>query len=173
MKPQNATERNKAFTRFIVFYVITTALIVGAVYFGVQVPFRQNKQLQDQLDVVQKEKEFNYKFSGLMRETKALIDTVNASGPNMAVIETKIAANLIEMEKMINADSISGKRLYTQVWQSLTDAKNDKKLIRSEDKNQLLTDCQQEKAAIEKNLNLYKQQNDEMRQQILLSNMQH
>ncbi len=152
MKPQNAAERGRAFTRFILFYVITTALIVGAVYFGVQVPFRQNAQLQAQLDVVQQEKDFNLRFADLMRRTKALIDTVNNAGPNIEVIDKKIADNIVELEKMLSHDSVSNKQLYDQVLQSLTDAKNDKKTIRASDKSEAVAEYERTKIDLEKKL---------------------
>src|SRR5687768_18381818 len=130
----NSAERRRAFLRFLLFYIITTALIVGAAFFGIYVPFKQNQQLQDQLNVVQREKEFDKQFFTLMQETKSLLDTVNSAGPSIDVIEGRIAQKIQEMDAILNKDSISGKRIYSQVVQYFTDAKNDKKTLRSTDK---------------------------------------
>ncbi|MFD2919150.1 type VI secretion system TssO [Terrimonas rubra] len=172
MKPQNSQERNKAFGRFIIFYVLTTVLIILAVYFGLQVPFKQNKQLQAQIEVLQGEKDFSQRFSSLLAQTKSLLDTVNSSGARIDLVEGQIAQKIQEMDAMLAKDSTANKALYQQILQTLTDIKNDKKTIRSEDKNQLLTVCEQEKISLEKLKGEYEKQNSEMRQQILILNTQ-
>ncbi len=172
MKPQNSPERNKAFGRFIIFYIITTVLIVLAVFFGLQVPFKQNKQLQSQIEVLQGEKDFGNRFSSLLAQTKSLLDTVNSSGARIDLVEGQIAQKIQEMDAMLAKDTTANKALYQQILQTLTDIKNDKKTIRSEDKNQLLTVCEQEKISLEKLKGEYEKQNSEMRQQILILNTQ-
>ena len=148
MKPKNSAERSKVFTRFIIFYIISIAIILVAVYFGVRVPVRQNKQLQAQLDVAQQESDFDRRFFGLMSETKHLLDTVNMSGPQTDVVEGRITQKIQEMDAMINQDSIRGKRIYSQVVQYFTDAKNDKKMIRAGDKQKVVEDFEKSKAEL-------------------------
>jgi hypothetical protein len=146
MKPQNSAERSKVFARFIIFYVISIAVLVVAVYFGIRVPLKQNKQLQAQLDVAQQESDFDRRFFNLMRETKRLLDTVNISGPQADMIEGRISQKIQEMDAMINKDSIQGKRIYSQVALLLNDAKNDKKMIRSGDKQKVVEDFEKSKS---------------------------
>lgn len=84
MKPLNTPERKKAFLNFILFYTITTLLIVLAVYFGMRVPFKQNDRLNAQLSVYEKEKEFAITFSKGASEAKAMLDSINRSGVQTA-----------------------------------------------------------------------------------------
>jgi hypothetical protein len=167
MKPQNSAERTKAFIRFLILYIATTALIITAVFFGIYVPFKQNKQLQDQLNVVQKEKDFDRQFFTLMQDTKSLLDTVNSAGSSIDVIEGRIAQKIQEMDAILSKDSISGKRIYSQVVQYFTDAKNDKKTLRSSDKQKIIADCEQLNAELKRKLEENKTQYDKLYYQYL------
>ena len=73
MTPQNAAERSKYLTRFILFYIISVLAIVSAVFFGLRVPFKQNKQLNAQLKLAQQESDFDRNFYRLMQEAKQLL----------------------------------------------------------------------------------------------------
>jgi hypothetical protein len=155
MKPQNNAERKKAFIRFLLLYFVTTTVVVLALFFGLQVPFRENDQLQGQLNAVQKERDFNTRFTDLVKQTKLLIDTVNSAGPNTDVVDKEIADKIVEMKKILSEDSTSAKQLYTQVVLALTDAKNDKKAIRAGDKTGVLAEYERTKVDLEKKLTDY------------------
>lgn len=131
MKPKNSPERNKAFLRFVIFYGVTTVLIITAIFFGLQVPFKQNKQLQSQLDQIYKERDFDREFFNVMRETKKLLDTIDRAGTGTDLVEGRITQNIQKMDAMLSQDSISKKRIYGLMVQTFTDATNDKKTIRA------------------------------------------
>ena len=42
MKPQNAKERNIAFIKYILLFIVTTGLIILAVFFGYRLPIKEN-----------------------------------------------------------------------------------------------------------------------------------
>lgn len=131
MKPKNSPERRNAFTRFILFYLVTTLIIIAAIFFGLQVPFKQNQQLQSQLDVMHKERDFDREFFKLMSETKKLLDTIDRAGTGTDLVEGRITQNIQKMDAMLSQDSVSKKRMYGLVVQTFTDATNDKKTIRA------------------------------------------
>ena len=77
MKPLNIQERQKAFQRFLLFFILTVAVIVTAIFFGVKIPYAENEKLQEQLSIVDKENRFREDFSRAMAEAQSLLDTVN------------------------------------------------------------------------------------------------
>ncbi|MBC7829328.1 MAG: hypothetical protein H7122_16385 [Chitinophagaceae bacterium] len=171
MKPKNSPERKKAFIRFVIFYLISTALIITAIFFGLQVPFKENKQLQSQLDVVYKERDFDRKLFNLMSETRKMLDTVNSAGTKTEVVEGRINQNILQMDAMLNKDSIAGKKIYSELVLIFNDAKNDKKLIRAaSDKDATVKIKDQEIKELKQNLEGWRAAYD--KQQIQLMQLQ-
>ena len=50
MKALNAKERNRAFLKFLLFFVFTLVLVVTAIYFDFKLPLKENSYLQKQID---------------------------------------------------------------------------------------------------------------------------
>lgn len=131
MIPQNSPERKKAFSRFLVLYIITTAIIVAAVYFGIQVPFQQNKKLQEQLANIEKERDFGRNFFTQLSQAKNLLDSVNKPGVQAELIDGQIDSRLQQLTAMVDKDSVSEKRLYQEIIKTYFEIKDDKKRIRA------------------------------------------
>lgn len=131
MNPQNSPERRKAFSRFLILYIITTAIVVSAVYFGVQVPFQQNKKLQEQLANIEKERDFGRAFFTRLSQAKNLLDSVNKPGVQAELIDGQIDSRLQQLTAMVDKDSVSEKRLYQEIIKTYFEIKDDKKRIRA------------------------------------------
>jgi len=131
MKPSNIAERKKAFTNFILLFCLTIILVVGAVYFGMQMPFKQNEQLQQRIAFYEKENFFAQNFYGKLNETKSLLDSVNRAEVRADFMDGKVSENLKRMNSMIDKDSLSVKGLYEMVVQSLSDLQLAKKGLRN------------------------------------------
>jgi len=131
MQPQNVQERKKAFSRFLILYIITTAIIIGAVYFGMQVPFQQNKKLKEQMATIEKERDFGQDFFTKLRETKSLLDSVNKPGVQAELIDGQIDSKLQQLTAMVEKDSVSAKQLYQELIKTYFEIKDDKKRIRA------------------------------------------
>ena len=171
MKPKNSPERRKAFIRFVIFYIISTALIITAVFFGLQVPFKENKQLQSQLETVYKERDFDRKFFELMSETRKMLDTVNSAGTKTEFVEGRIDRKIQEMDAILNKDSISGKKIYSELVLIFNEAKNDKKLIRlASDKDATVKLLDEQIKQLKQNLEGWRTEYD--KQQIQLMQLQ-
>jgi lipopolysaccharide biosynthesis regulator YciM len=121
MKPLNTEERRKSFSAFLAFFIVTVAVIVLAVYFGVQVPARQNERLKEQVAHFQRENAFADVFSDKLTETKLLLDSVNKNGVQATLIDGQIGENVKRLNAMVDADSSANKSLYHNMVQSLVD----------------------------------------------------
>jgi len=131
MQPQNVKERKSAFSRFLILYIITTAIIIGAVYFGMQVPFQQNKKLKEQMAIIEKERDFGQLFFTQLRSAKGLLDSVNKPGVQAELIDGQIDSKLQQLTAMVEKDSVSSKQLYQELIKTYFEIKDDKKRIRA------------------------------------------
>lgn len=128
MKPANKEERSKAFLNFMLFFIITIAIIITTVFFSVQVPFKQNDQLLKQMNAFENERMILDSFSSKMQETMSLLNNANSASENDFITESAIKNNLTEMLKMIS-DSISEKSLYTNVITNLSELLTSRKQL--------------------------------------------
>ena len=124
MTPLNQPERKKAFFNFLIFFGITVGLIVAAVLFSVQVPFKQNDQLRAQLEIVEKERDFATTFTGILDTTiSGLKDVVNPDKKNEAnLTEGRVMNNINELQKMVDNDkTITNRNFYNKILLVLND----------------------------------------------------
>lgn len=131
MAPHNENERNRALRNFLLFFILTIALIIAAVFFSVEVPLKQNEQLREQMALVENERIFSASFVNKMAETMNLLDSVmlNEVQGKAELIDGSITANLQKMNSMIN-DFISAKSLYQNTVLNLADLQRAKKQLR-------------------------------------------
>lgn len=131
MQPLNAAERKKAFLSFLLFFVLTTALIVATVVAGFQVPTRQIGRLQQQVAAYDRQKLFTESFAEKMEDTKTLLDSVNRPGVQAALVDGRISDNLKTMNSMVDADTAAVKKLYQDIVHNLADLQDAKKQLRA------------------------------------------
>lgn len=168
MKPLNTPERKKAFLNYILFYTITTGLIVLAVYFGMRVPFKENDRLNAQLDVYEKEKDFAMAFSKGAGEVKSMLDSINRSGVQTELLDGQIAERLNTLNLMIDKDSTSVKKLYQDIVQNYADLKAAKKQLRdASGKDANLSQYLQQIETLKSDLNAARAENNTLRLQLM------
>ena len=128
MKPINRAERKKAFGNFLLFFIITVAVIVVTIFFSIQVPARQNQYLLKQMAQVEQEKVFAESFRHKMQETMLMLDSVNQSN-NPDRMELQIQNNIAQLNQMAIQDS-SSSSFYLAITQSLDNLRRTKSDLR-------------------------------------------
>ncbi|HMR82912.1 MAG TPA: type VI secretion system TssO [Niabella sp.] len=131
MKPLNIQERQKAFQRFLLFFILTVAVIVTAIFFGVKIPYAENEKLQEQLSIVDKENRFREDFSRAMAEAQSLLDTVNMDPQKSGLLDGRITQKIQEMDALLAKNDVTSKGLYNQVIRALNNAQSDKRGLRA------------------------------------------
>jgi len=170
MKPINTAERKKAFSTFLIFYIVTTLVILIAVYFGVQVPFAQNDKLKDQIAKFEKEKQFAENFSNGLADTKKLLDSVNRAGVQPELVDGRISDNLKKLNAMIDNDSASQKKFYQDLVQNFADLQVAKKQLRdASGKDANLSQYLQQIEMLKSDLNQSRAEANALRLQIMSS----
>lgn len=131
MKPLNTHERQAAFQRFLLFFILTVCIIVAAVFFGVKIPYAENEKLQAQLTAVDKENHFRDDFTNAMADAQSLLDTVNIDPQKSGLLDGRITQKIQEMDAMLAKNDVTSKTLYNQIIKSLNNTQSDKKGLRA------------------------------------------
>lgn len=169
MEALNKKERTDAYASFMVFFLITAALLLLAVFFAYQVPFKENERLRKQLKKYEHENEFMNNYVGKLNETKALLDSVNMPTAQALVIDGNLAQKITSMSSMLTADSIRDKRMYELINQILLASQTDKKLLRNSSATESsLGNLQQEIANLRMQLSTCEQQKATMNQTLMM-----
>jgi hypothetical protein len=111
----NSRERNRAFLKFLFFFVISVWLIVGAVYFNMRVPHKENQVLREQVMRYRTQSLAQEKFVSSMDQAKVLIDSLKQPGVNSMYLNQQIAAKLRELTDLQYKDSSMYSRMNKNV----------------------------------------------------------
>ncbi|WP_449399646.1 type VI secretion system TssO [Chryseobacterium wanjuense] len=82
MEVLNKRERSKAFSLFILFFIITVAVLVTAILFNAYFPFKENSLLKSENEKMKKEMDIQDKFSFQLEKVKAATDSIGVVGQN-------------------------------------------------------------------------------------------
>lgn len=133
MIPTNKAERSKAFRNFLLFFMITIGVIVAALIFSFQVPFKENEKLRKDMDVADNEKAVLQSFEVKMQETMNLLDSVNLS-VNAYRINDQISTNIKSMGSMLN-DTSSVNTICNKILYNLSSLQRAKEQLRNVNTN--------------------------------------
>lgn len=148
----NSKERNQAFLQFLLFFLITVMLAIGAVYFNFRVPEKENKLLREEVDMQRTESQNQQKFVSHMQQAKVLLDSMKKSQSDINLVDMQLTAKMNELLNLQQKDS----SLYGKLNNAVVDAflelqRNKKELIGLNEKaasvNELkaeLTKCQED-----------------------------
>ena len=111
----NHRERNTAFWKFLGFFLLSTIMIVGAVYFNTRIPSKDNAIMREQISSYKIQAQAQEKFVKSMDEAKGLIDSLNRPGANLVYLNQVIAAKIRELAQLQYKDSSMYSRLNKSV----------------------------------------------------------
>lgn len=101
MKPINDKERQKAFFKFLLFFLVTNVIIVCALYFDFKVPAKENEILKSQVELSKIEMDYQNRFFESMQSINAMLDSLDNPGQNLSYQNSLISAKLVELKKSI------------------------------------------------------------------------
>ncbi|HLZ86540.1 MAG TPA: type VI secretion system TssO [Puia sp.] len=93
----NSKDRNQAFLKFLVLFLVTVTLCVLAVYFDYRLPVRENRVLQEEVALQRQQDVDQQKFAGKMQEALVLMDSVDKAGVNTEQIEIQFNGKLNDL----------------------------------------------------------------------------
>jgi uncharacterized protein HemX len=104
-KPLNARERNNAFLKFLLFLLITVAMICGAVYYDFDIPHKENRLLKERVEQNRIQTMAQEKFTNKLVEVKQMMDSAGKPGVNTLYLNQVVMAKLKELTELQFIDS--------------------------------------------------------------------
>lgn len=111
----NNRERDIAFWKFLGFFLLTTLMVVGAVYFNTRIPVKDNTMMREQISSFRTQSMAQEKFVKSMDDAKVLIDSLDKPGANTLYLNQLIAARIRELAQLQYKDSSMFSRLNKNV----------------------------------------------------------
>ena len=130
MEPLNKAERNKAFLNFILLFILCIGIIVTTVFFSVQVPFRDNDKLRNEMSTVTTDRQFASNFSGELSIITSMLDSINTKATKPELLDANISERLKKLNVMADNDAMNNKSMYQNVVLNLADLQSAKKQLR-------------------------------------------
>ena len=119
MKPQNIKERRSRFLKFLLLFLLTTALLLGAFYFDYKVPVKENEEMRKTIHRMERDQSFQKDFSKSMIQFDSYMEALKSdtiSGLNELTVERKITDLLDKMVGDIpEQDSIFNAGMYNKI----------------------------------------------------------
>jgi hypothetical protein len=103
MKPLNREERNRAFYRFLLFFLITVGLIVTVVFFSIDIPIREGRQIRKQMFAMQNERAVTDSFNTAMKEAVKELEKFNLKAESPTAIRQRVEFRANEMDQLLKS----------------------------------------------------------------------
>ena len=120
----NLKEHNAAFIRFLILFIITVAMVAGALYFDFQTPQKELEILRERSDLLRDQNLAQENYKRTLIETIAIIDRLD-SNTSKAIISSELEPKMALLRNAINIDdSTSIKRLNVIITELVNKYKN-------------------------------------------------
>lgn len=102
---QNKSERRNAFWKFFLFFLISVAATIGAVFFNFEMPRAENKILKKEKDNIEQTMNAQQKFTAAISDANDLLDSLSQPGANISYTNQLISTKLADITKIQFSDS--------------------------------------------------------------------
>ena len=131
----NTSERNKAFLKFLLLFMITGVLVVCAVFFNFRVPVKENSWLQSQLEIQRTYDANQAKFIAKMDEAVALLDSLDKKETNVDMVKSELTTTIEQMRKLQQNDQTQYGKMDRAIVFKFDELKNAKANLRNSEGN--------------------------------------
>lgn len=174
MQVLNKQERTTSFIWFLLFFVITVALFVVAIFFNYQVPARENASLRKELSTFRQEQAFQAEFLQKLDKVKRNLDSINLPNQNANYMDQVIAASLADMRNSIPKEAVTHYGLYDNVVQNCLSLQQTKQQLRElQNAQQNIAGLKEQVTDLNSKLESKSRDLDNCRQMMLLNSRSH
>lgn len=123
-------KEKKAFTNFLVLFLVSIIIITTTVFSSIQVPFKENDQLLREKGIVEREHAFEDKFINGVAAITSMLDTINTKAAKPDFLDAEISKNITELNSSVDAETLRNKIFYKTTLLSLDELRRSKKQLR-------------------------------------------
>ncbi len=102
-KAINIKEHNAAFTRFLILFIVTVAMVAGALYFDFQTPQKELEILRERSDLLRDQNLAQENYKRTLIETMAIVSRLD-SNTNKQMINSELEPKLAILRNAVNID---------------------------------------------------------------------
>jgi len=125
----NKKERLSAFLLFLLMFVITTAVLIAALFYNFKLPLKENELLKKENDKITEQFAFQKQFSEKVEEITTMVDSLDKAPESFQFIEQKINFELVELNEKIPADTDQELKVYDNTILIIKNLVNAKKAL--------------------------------------------
>jgi hypothetical protein len=143
-KPLNNRERNQAFIKFLIFFFVTLAMAVSAIYFNFQLPKKELAILRERSDLLRNQQINQENYKRALGDVMQVFNKLDSSS-SKAMIESELRPKLDLLRNAVNIeDSTATQKLNMTIF-SLVNKYSDAKfaLFDLKDYEQEISKCKQ------------------------------
>lgn len=113
MEIVNKEQRTKAYWFFVLFFAITVAIVVVAMFANVHFPFEENKLLKEKNAKLEKDIAIQNHFAADLEKVKVAVDSIGVSNLKDDFFNEKLALSILaDMYKQLPKDTLNNKNMY-------------------------------------------------------------
>ena len=129
----NSRERNAAFLKFLLFFIITVILIVWAIFFDFRLPTKENRSLREKVNTQIQQEADQKKFVSLMNEAVSLLDSMDKNnGSKIEQINAQLISKINnEMRALPESGNSMDKAMNKTLIEKLDELRVKKKALQS------------------------------------------
>ncbi|WP_310557566.1 type VI secretion system TssO [Flavobacterium sp.] len=110
----NKKERNSAFIMFLLMFVVTTGVLIFALFFDFRLPLKENEVLKSENEKIVKNFNYQKEFSEKYQHICKLIDSLDKTPEQFPYLEQTISSELVDLQKKADSLEVDSK-LYGNV----------------------------------------------------------
>ncbi|MBC7903703.1 MAG: hypothetical protein H7Y27_09780 [Gemmatimonadaceae bacterium] len=96
----NIQDRTQAFLKFLIFFVITTLIVIGAIFYNYRLPSKENARLKQEVETNRLQESNQEKFLTEMQLAVILLDSIKADIPNVEQISSQFKTKADLLDKL-------------------------------------------------------------------------
>ncbi|PZW41557.1 hypothetical protein LX95_01238 [Mesonia algae] len=102
MKAKNRKARRNSFLKFFLLFILTTSIVVVALFFDFNVmPIKENKVLRQQAVEIEKEMQLQEDFSKDIQLLKGMVDSLDIPGQNRAFLNSMLSSQIVKLQEKV------------------------------------------------------------------------
>jgi hypothetical protein len=101
----NRADRNQAFIKFLVFFLVTIILIIAAVFVNYRLPARENQRLREQAEVQRQQDNSEMRFITVMQDAVMLLDSMEKNGSQFDMLKNQLDGKAADLNKLEQNDN--------------------------------------------------------------------
>ncbi|MEP6747589.1 MAG: hypothetical protein ABJB86_07675 [Bacteroidota bacterium] len=101
----NRVDRNQAFIKFLIFFLVTIVLTVAAIFVNYKLPSKENTRLREQAAVQRQSDAGELRFLAIMKEAVDLQDSIKDGGMQTGSIKTQLDNAMDNLYRISKSDN--------------------------------------------------------------------